>query len=174
MQVNLITHFIVYFVFYHNVIAELKDHISTLTSKLNQSPPAATYQLTSSSSTPPAAAPSGANTPSNALPAPTVSTRQDSARKFNVVLFGVEESSKGTMRLEREKSDINNTAGILSDLDNSVQSHSIRDTIRLGKYKPSRRPRILITLNRSSEVTSILSKRSQVKLPYVQQTTFND
>ena len=142
--------------FYNNVITELKDQISTLTSKLNQSPVAADYQpssnLSSSNNTPPAALPlnSGANTPA-------VSTKQDSARKFNVVLFGIKECSKGTKKMERNILDLNNATDILMDLDNSVHSHSIRDTIRFGKYKLSGRPRsMLVTLNRSSKVNSIL------------------
>ena len=40
--------------------------------------------------------------------------------------------------------------------------------MRLGKYNPTGRPRpVLVTLNRSSDVASLLSKRAQVKSPYV-------
>ena len=55
-----------------------------------------------------------------------------------------------------------------TDLDNSIQPYSIRDTIRLGKYNYTGRPRpLLVTLNRSSDVTTILSRRTQVKPPHV-------
>jgi len=54
------------------------------------------------------------------------------------------------------------------EVDSSVQSSSIRDTVRFGKFNPEGCPRpVLITLNRSSDVASILSKRAQVKSPYV-------
>ena len=71
--------------------------------------------------------------------------------------------------MEREKLDLNHATQVLTDLDNTVQPHSIRDTIRLGKYNPSSgRPRpLLVTLNRSSDVNSILSKRPQLKSPFV-------
>jgi len=67
-----------------------------------------------------------------------------------------------------EKADLNNAAEVLTGLENTVQPHSIRDTIRLGKYNPSGRPRpLLVTLNRSSDVNSILLQRSKLKSPFV-------
>ena len=49
-----------------------------------------------------------------------------------------------------------------------MQLLSIRDTVRLGKYNPTGHPRpVLATLNESSDVASLLSKRAQVKSPYV-------
>ena len=57
---------------------------------------------------------------------------------------------------------------VLTDLDDSIQFHAIRDLIRLGKYNPLGCPRpLLVTLNRSSDVNVILSKRAQVKAPFV-------
>ena len=125
--------------FYNNVIAELKDQISSLTSKLNQS-------LTETTSQPPAiptldynpaatttSPSSSANAPPHKPSAPVASSRQDSTRKFNIVLFGLEECSKGTKKIDREKADLNNAAEVLTGLENTVQPHSIRDTIRLGK-----------------------------------------
>jgi len=160
--------------FYNNVIAELKDQISSLTSKLNQS-------LTETTSQPPAiptldynpaatttSPSSSANAPPHKPSAPVASSRQDSTRKFNIVLFGLDECSKGTKKIDREKADLNNAAEVLTGLENSVQPHSIRDTIRLGKYNPSGRPRpLLVTLNRSSDVNSILLQRSKLKSPFV-------
>lgn len=89
------------------------------------------------------------------------------ARKFNVVLFGLAECPKGTKKFDREQSDLNNATTILSKLDNSIQPFSIRDVVRLGKYNPTGRSRpLLVTLNRSADVTTILSKRAQMKSPY--------
>jgi len=70
--------------------------------------------------------------------------------------------------METEKSDMNNVTTVLTDLDSSIQSHTIRDTIRLGKYNPSGNPRpLLVTLNRSSDINTILYKRAQVNSPFV-------
>ena len=160
--------------FYNNIIADLKDQISTLNLKLNQSPSAAVDQppvnpTPSSNPSPAVKAATPSSDTNSAPPSLVVATKHDSARKFNVVLFGVDECSKGTKKMEREKLDLNHATEVLTDLDNTVQPHSIRDTIRLGKYNPSSgRPRpLLVTLNRSSDVNSILSKRSQLKSPFV-------
>ena len=107
---------------------------------------------------------------SNSQSVPVASTRSDhdSARKFNIVIFGLPECFKGTRKTEREKSDLDNSTKVLTDLDNSIQPYSIRDTIRLGKYNHTGHPRpLLVTLNRSSDVTTILSRRVQVKPSYV-------
>jgi len=159
---------------YNNVIADLKTQICTLVSKLNQSQPAAdktpSTNSTSSSISAATAVPpnSGTKQPLNDPSVPVTTTKPDTARKFNIILFGLDECSKGTKKMEREKSDISNVSTVLTDLDDSIQSHAIRDTIRLGKYNPSGRPRpLLVTLNRSSDVNIIQSKRAQVKAPFV-------
>lgn len=160
---------------YNNIISDLKLQISTLTSKVNQLPktttnqPSASPPLSSSPADDIATTPSsGAKVPPTIPSAPVAIVKNDSVRKFNIVLFGVDECPKGTRKVDREKSDLNNITGVLTGLDNSVQPQAIRDTIRLGKYNPSGRPRpLLVTLNRSSDVNTILSKRSQVKSPYV-------
>lgn len=140
------------FTIYHKEINSLRDTIQALSKELSH--------LKSQN---PSAKP-----PVNVSPEHAASTEQDSARKFNVVLFGLNECSKGTKKIEREKSDLINATKVVTDLDSSIQSHSIRDTIRLGKYNPSGRPRpLLVSLNRSSDVNIILSKRAQVKSPYV-------
>ena len=155
---------------YINIIVELKDQINTLTSKINQ-PPAATN---SSSGQQPANGVDDQQPSATSVPVTitssvtTASTKPYSDRKFNVVLFGLAECPTGTKKFDRDQSDLKNVTEIFSELDNSIQSFSIRDTIRLGKYNPSGRSRpLLVTLNRSSDVTTILSKRAQIKSPYV-------
>jgi len=50
------------------------------------------------------------------------------------------------------------------EVDSSVQSSSIRDTVRFGKFNPEGHPRpVLITFDRFLDVASIPSKRAQVK-----------
>ena len=153
---------------YNNISAELKDQINTLTSKVNQPTEAAnplsgqqsTNQVTQQLLATPIPV---STTPS----APAASTKSYPDRKFNVVLFGLAECPKGTKKFSRDKSDQNNATAIFSELDNSIQPFSIRDAVRLGKYNPTGRPRsLLVTFNRSSDVTTILSNRTQIKSPY--------
>ena len=89
-------------------------------------------------------------------------------KKFNLVIFGVDECPEGTSRSERANSDLSQVSQILSSTDESFQSHSISDSFRLGKFSiDRRRPRpILVKLLRSSDVSSILSKRRSLTLPY--------
>ena len=162
-------------VHYNNEISQLKEQIAALSSKIigpsegdssQQSTQTSvsgrgSNTTTQSSST---ALPNGVTNSSHKM----ASTESTSARKFNVVLFGIAECSKGTKKFERDNLDLNKATAILTEVDNSVQPFSIRDTVRLGKYNPTGRPRpVLVTLNRSSDVASLLSKRAQVKSPYV-------
>ena len=89
-------------------------------------------------------------------------------KKFNLVIFGVDECPEGTSRSERANSDLCQVSQILSSTDESFQSHSISDSFRLGKFSiDRRRPRpILVKLLRSSDVSNILSKRRSLTLPY--------
>ena len=83
----------------------------------------------------------------------TSNKRVDPDRKFNV---GIEECQKGAPKL--------------SGLDNSIQSPSIRDTFRLGKFSTYHhdRPRpLLVKFVRAADVSSVLSKRSLLKHPIV-------
>ena len=59
-------------------------------------------------------------------------------RKFNVVIYGIEECPKGTPKHERFNRDLENITVISSvDTDGSIQPQSIRDHFRLGKFKNS-------------------------------------
>ena len=57
-----------------------------------------------------------------------------SDKRYNILLFGVEECSVGTSRHERMESDIDNVIEVVSSIDNSIQKHSIKDCFRLGKF----------------------------------------
>ena len=85
-------------------------------------------------------------------------------RKFNAVLYGLPECSKGTKKYDRAKQDLTNVITAGSHVDREVTSQSIRDCFRLGKYKESaKRPRpILIKLTRAIDVISLLSNRSSL------------
>ena len=91
---------------------------------------------------------------------------QDS--KFNAVLYGVQECPSGMSKSARFESDLSATVNVLSPLDSSIQSLSIKDCFRLGKFSsdaPRPRP-ILIKFVRVADVTNILSKRKNLSHPY--------
>ena len=81
-------------------------------------------------------------------------------RKFNVVIYGINECNKGTPRNERLNHDLDKVTSIITQGDNSVSPLSIRDLLRLGKYRDqskTSRP-ILVKLNRTIDVTTLLIK----------------
>ena len=88
-------------------------------------------------------------------------------RRFNIVVFGANEAAPGTPRAKRVQDDLEVISSAISEADDSIPSTSIRDHFRLGKFKgESKHPRpILVKLNRSSEVDSILSNCGSVKSP---------
>ena len=142
-------------------IQELKEAVKKLTSELSL--------LKSSSTTE-----SPTNPPShqNSSESESINTQKKAAstsvqfpdRKYNVVVYGIQECPSGTSKSERNKQDVDQVLPVLSKLDADIQSFSIRDCLRLGKYKAhSQRPRpLLIKLNRAMDVSSILSKRSDL------------
>ena len=86
-------------------------------------------------------------------------------RKFNVIVFGLPEHPKGTSSDCVERNSLDEEA-IARSIQQQVPLFilaNIRDSYRLGKYKDSQeRPHpILVTLNRASDSSTILSKRSQ-------------
>ena len=92
------------------------------------------------------------------------SNSQFSDHKFNLVIYGIDESPSGTNRSERVKHDVDSSVPILTKINGDINPTSIRDCFRLGKYKQNQnRPRpILVKLNRAMDVTNILSNRSSI------------
>ena len=88
---------------------------------------------------------------------------------LNLVVYGVQESKKGTPRHIRVEEDLKSVTSTLSSIDNAIDDHFIRDCIRLGKYKEdahSPRP-ILAKFVRSTDVSRLLSKRSKLRHPTI-------
>ena len=86
-----------------------------------------------------------------------------SEHRFNVVIHGVQESQGDVPRYQRDKSDLDKSLDILTTMKADINSFSIRDCFRLGKFKKERthpRPH-MVKLNRAVDVTSILSNRSR-------------
>lgn len=109
------------------------------------------------------------NTITNPPVNPPNSATPIQSRKFNVVIYGVDECQRGTSRIQRISRDLDQVQSVISSLNCSVSPLSIKDCIRLGKYDTERpRPRpLLVSLNRVADVQSILSKRSSLSSPYV-------
>ena len=57
-------------------------------------------------------------------------------RKFNAVLYGLPECSKGTKKYDRAKQDLTNVITAVSHVD-QITSQNICDCFHLGKYKES-------------------------------------
>jgi len=77
-----------------------------------------------------------------------------------VVIYGINECDKGTNRTERQSHDLHNVTTIVIQGDNSINLLSIRDLLRLGKYREqAKKPRlILIRLTRTLDVSLLLAK----------------
>ena len=88
-------------------------------------------------------------------------------RKFNLVLYGVDECSEGTRCHERAGKDRKTALKKLRVILTSLEDYSIRDCIRIGKYSPNgTRPRpLLVKFLRACDVNTILYKLSQGGLP---------
>lgn len=99
----------------------------------------------------------------NHIPKPAVPNGiLPSERRFNVIVHGVKESPPDTPRYQRQKQDLDESLAILNTLNNEINSYSVRDCFRLGKFKKqTNRPRpIMVKLNRAVDVTTILSNRN--------------
>lgn len=54
-------------------------------------------------------------------------------RKFNIVMFGIEECQVGTARYTRQSEDLEKVTAVISSVDASLSSTSVKDHFRLGK-----------------------------------------
>ena len=92
-----------------------------------------------------------------------------SDRKFNILLYGIQECPSTQTRLQRMKSDLQNALQKLSSLNDSINANSIKDIsqFRLGKYiKDQNRPRpLLIKFLRATDAFSVLANNNQLKSP---------
>ena len=90
-------------------------------------------------------------------------------RKFNIVVYGLDESLQGTSRHERKLQDTKKIEDVVQSLNSKVSSQSIRDCVGLGKYKAfSLRPRpILVNLTRVADVQMLFSSRRSLQKPLI-------
>ena len=86
--------------------------------------------------------------------------------KYNLVIYGIPDCDKGTLRFRRLETDTINVPTVITNLDSSIHPQCVRDCFRLGKYNDNGRPRpILAKLSQSADVSSILSKRGSLNKP---------
>ena len=83
-------------------------------------------------------------------------------RKFNLVVYGINEHPKGTRRHLRSANDITAVISILKSVHFPITEFSICDCFCLGKYSEQRHQSLLVTLSRSSDVLSILANKHQL------------
>ena len=98
----------------------------------------------------------------------SVSNRESSDRSYNIVVSGIVERPHGTSRVVHTRSDFDTISSQLTGLTGDEGFFaSIRDCRRLGKYsQSSSRPRpILVTLNSTIAVSSVLSLCSRLTSP---------
>ena len=88
-------------------------------------------------------------------------------KKFNIVIYGIKESPPKTTKVNHLEQDLQNIIHAFANADFQIDANSIKDCIRLGKYKPEvSRPRpILVKFLKSTEATIALSKISLFKAP---------
>ena len=109
-------------------------------------------------------------TTSNALDRHTANpTQQVPDRKSNVVLYGIGECSSRTSRHERQQNDVKAVLETLSSIKVQINPDHVIDCFRLGKFKQNQsRPRpILIKLQRTMDVNTILANKSSLPSPLI-------
>ena len=83
-------------------------------------------------------------------------------RKFNVVFYELAECKKGSSRNKRTQHDTSLVSKTIESICSDVPSQSIRDCVRLGKYDESRNRPVLAHLNRTCDVSNVLSNRHKL------------
>ena len=94
-------------------------------------------------------------------------SRNDTGRKFNIIVHGVEESQNGSSRAARQINDMEAVIEVLSFVE-SLSPLAIKDLFRLGKFSKSRtKPRpLMVKFVRAADANSIISKSVQLRKPY--------
>ena len=104
--------------------------------------------------------------PKNQLAPPNSGSTPD--RKFNVVVYGVEECLPNTFKPVRLQKDFDSVSKIFSSIA-AIDSSAIMDCYHLGKYKTQHpRPRpILVKLRRTLDINTILANKGSLSSPLI-------
>ena len=94
------------------------------------------------------------------------SIASNTERKYNVILYGLDECPKGTPRSTRIENDLNKAISILSKADKSITSLSIKDAYRLGRLSSeNKKPRpLLVKFIRVSDALKVLAMRRSTQV----------
>ncbi len=92
-----------------------------------------------------------------------ITLADQTSRKFNVVVYGIKEKPKGSLKHTRLIQDTDDVSEVFKKLDSSISAQSIRDCTRLGKYTDNKCRPVLVKLSRSFEVSSLLSQCKKLK-----------
>ena len=65
------------------------------------------------------------------------STTLNSTKKFNMVLYGVDECPSGTSRSARLAADLESVVSVCATIDSTFQAQALKECFRLGKYNPA-------------------------------------
>ena len=153
-----------------SVIDTLKAEINALKTGTVEPPPIRSFAETAKTQKTSAAAPTPGEPTTNPL-----SRKYHQDNKFNAVLYGVQECPLGMSKPACFESDLTSVVNVLSSLDSSIQSQSIKDCFRLGKFSSGAscpRPPILIKFVRVADVASILAKRKIYPTPTQSNRTY--
>ena len=89
-------------------------------------------------------------------------------RKFNIVIYGLKESPKGTPKYNRICNDVKSVSETINSLCPELTEQSVCDCVRLGKYSIERSRPVLVKLARSCDASNILANRHKLsKFPNV-------
>ena len=83
-------------------------------------------------------------------------------RKYNIVLYGINESPEGTRRHDRDTNDYQSVVDVVRATDSSLGHNSVRDCFRLGRYSKANNRPILVKFACARSVTSVLSNRKNL------------
>ena len=83
-------------------------------------------------------------------------------RKFNIVVYGLQECPNGSPRHVRISKDMDSVCGAIQSLCPNLSDQSICDCSRLGKYSETRSRPVLVKLARSCDVSLILLSRHKL------------
>ena len=151
-------------------IEQLKTEVARLSSLVSEVQSTPSQDVSSAGPTVPRSYASTVSTGESNTSKPTkTNTILKSNRKFNIVIYGIGECKQGAKWPERLASDLSKVGSVLTDIDGSLTSNSIKDCYHLRKYRADQeKPRpILVKFVRIEDVSKVLANRSAATPPIV-------
>ena len=148
-------------------LGKLKDKIVELEAKINDLVPSTINDHIAPTFTDMAA--TGVKYDSN-IKRPIAPTADRSLeRKYNLIVYGIEECQKGYSRIERHNKHLEMVGLVFTSMGAPFDPSSIRDVFRLGKFNVKRvKPRpLMVKFLRSADVNKVLTKIKDISPPYI-------